>query len=119
MPHIWLSQEITSYTAFSLFLMISLINSLLCDRDDKKGDEKDGLRSLALKMSKRSFVVTLLILNGLIVILSIKTEFREICLTALCYGYFTIRPIKSGKALYVYDLCLILPLMIKAILPVL
>ena len=110
MPHFWLSTTISSYTAFSLFLLISLSNSLLCDREDKKGDYEDGMVSLINKLSCKSSTLLLTVLNLLIMILSIKSEYKGLCITALCYGYFTLLPIKQQRAPYIYDICLILPL---------
>lgn len=116
MPQLWENKIVFSDTAllsFLVYFLASYDNSLLCDWNDVSGDSKEGLSSLASRINDEGFKNFVLIVSLLLFVISIISHVPGFTLTALAYMVFVLK--KQKRATYMYDCCLLLPLLFMAI----
>jgi 4-hydroxybenzoate polyprenyltransferase len=112
MPYFWDGKSISSdiVSPYIIYFLSALINSAICDQEDRRGDKKNKIKTLALILSKKSQQNLIYLLCIVLFIMARQSEIRGFMLTAVafaCLNYRKEGPFKS----FLSDGCLCLPLL--------
>ena len=116
MPQFWLNSPAVSqatWISFSVYFLASFCNSLLCDWNDIQGDSSEGLASLVSRLTPNSFRIIVILISSLLLAISLNSAVAGFSLTALAYSIYAFK--KQPTEIYIYDICLVLPLLFMVI----